>query len=108
MGLKCVNSFRKEVLTLNENTIERYLLKRVRAAGGKCYKFICPGHIGAPDRICIFPHGRIYFVETKAAGGKPRPSQLAFHRELAALGVTVRVIDTRDKVAAFIREVTVS
>lgn len=93
---------------MTENTVEGYLRKRVRAAGGKCYKFVCPGHIGAPDRICIFPGGRIFFVETKAPGGKPRPAQLAFHRELAALGVTVRVIDTRDKVIAFIKEVTVS
>ena len=93
---------------MNENTIERYLRKRVRAAGGKCYKFTSPGRIGAPDRICIFPNSRIYFVETKAPGGKPRPSQLAFHRELAALGVTVRVIDTWEKVRAFIKEVTVS
>lgn len=93
---------------MNENTVERCLRKKVRAAGGKCYKFITPGHIGAPDRLCIFPPGRIYFVETKAPGGKPRPSQLAFHRELAELGVTVRVIDTREKVRAFIEEVTVS
>jgi hypothetical protein len=48
----------------------------------------------------------VYFVETKAPGGKPRPSQLAFHRELAALGVTVRVIDTREKVREFVRGVT--
>lgn len=92
-------------MTLKENTIEGYLRKRVRAAGGKCYKFVSPGHIGAPDRICIFPHGRVYFAETKAPNGKPRPSQLAFHRELAALGVTVRVIDTREKVGEFIEEV---
>lgn len=93
---------------MKENTVEGYLRKRVRAAGGKCYKFISPGHIGAPDRICIFPNSRIYFVETKAPGGKPRPAQLAFHRELAELGVTVQVIDTREKVRAFIEEVTVS
>lgn len=93
---------------MTESTVESYLRKRVRAAGGKCYKFICPGHIGAPDRLCIFPGGRIFFVETKAPGGRPRPTQLMFHRELAALGVTVRVIDTREKVRAFIEEVTVS
>ena len=91
---------------MTENTVEGYLRKRVRAVGGKCYKFVCSGHIGAPDRICIFPHSRIYFIETKAPGGKPRPSQLAFHRELAALGVTVRIIDTREKVRAFIKAVT--
>ena len=90
---------------MTENTVEGYLRKKVRAVGGKCYKFVCPGHIGAPDRICIFPGGRVYFVETKAPGGKPRPAQLAFHRELAALGVAVRVIDTREKVRAFIEEV---
>lgn len=93
---------------MTENTVEGYLRKKVRAVGGKCYKFICPGHIGAPDRLCIFPPGIIYFIETKAPGGKPRPTQLAFHRELAALGVTVRVIDTREKVRAFIEEVTAS
>ena len=91
---------------MTENTVEGYLRKRVRAAGGKCYKFVCPGHIGAPDRICIFQNNRIYFVETKAAGEKPRPTQLMFHRELAALGVTVRIIDTREKVRAFIKAVT--
>lgn len=88
-----------------ENTVEGYLRKKVRAVRGKCYKFVCPGHVGAPDRICIFPHGRVYFIETKAPGGKPRPTQLMFHRELAELGVTVRVIDTREKVRAFIEEV---
>lgn len=91
---------------MEENAIEKYLIKSVKAVGGKCYKFVCPGHIGAPDRICIFPGGRIFFVETKAPGGKPRPAQLAFHRELAALGVTVRVIDTREKVMEFVRGVT--
>ena len=90
---------------MKENTIEGYLRKRVRAAGGKCYKFVCTGHIGAPDRICIFPNSRIYFVETKAPGGKPRPTQLMFHRELAELGVTVRVIDTREKVREFVEGV---
>ena len=91
---------------MTESTVEGYLRKKVRAAGGKCYKFVCPGHIGAPDRLCIFPGGRIFFVETKAPGGKPRPVQLAFHRELAAIGVTMRVIDTREKVRAFVEEVT--
>lgn len=90
---------------MTENTVEGYLRKKVRAVGGKCYKFISPGHIGAPDRICIFPGGRVYFVETKAPGGRPRPTQLMFHRELAELGVAVRVIDTREKVRAFVEEV---
>ena len=88
-----------------ENTVEGYLRKKVGAVRGKCYKFVCPGQVGAPDRICVFPGGRVYFVETKAPGGKPRPTQLMFHRELAELGVTVRVIDTREKVRAFIGEV---
>lgn len=90
---------------MKEQTVEMYLVRSVKKIGGKCYKFVSPGHNGAPDRICIFPRGLICFVETKAPGKKPRTTQLAFHRELARCGVPVWLIDTKEKVDIFIRGV---
>lgn len=88
-----------------EEHVEGYLRRRVEAAGGTCPKWVAPGKVGVPDRIVVLL-GRVVFVETKAPGGKPRPIQLARHRELRAAGADVRVIDTRDQVDDLIRELT--
>ena len=89
-----------------ERKVEEYIIGYVKSLGGLCYKFVSPGRNGVPDRIVILPPGRIYFVELKAAGQKPRPSQLAVHREMARMGVNVWVLDSRAAVDDFIREVT--
>ena len=34
-----------------------------------CYKFVSPSHKGVPDRILIFPGGKVAFVELKAPKG---------------------------------------
>lgn len=89
-----------------ERKVEEYLIGKVKSLGGKCYKFVSPGNNGVPDRIVLLPVGRVYFVETKADGEKPRPSQLAVHREMARMGVNVWVLDSKAAVDEFIREVT--
>lgn len=75
-----------------EKTIEQAFRKACIKAGGVCWKLTCPGVIGVPDRLVIFP-GRITFVETKAPGQKPRASQLVIHEQLAGLGFPVLVLD---------------
>ena len=81
----------------NEVMLERYMEQRLRQqvekAGGLCLKFVSPGYAGVPDRICLFPGGKIAFVELKAPGKKPRPLQVARHRRLRSLGFPVYVID---------------
>lgn len=89
-----------------ERKVEEYLIGKVKSLGGRCYKFVSPGNNGVPDRIVLLPVGRVYFAETKADGEKPRPSQLAVHREMARMGVNVWVLDSRAAVDDFIREVT--
>lgn len=89
---------------MREKDIEAYLVKRAREAGGKAYKWVSPGNDGVPDRIVIFPRA-IFFVELKASGKKPTPIQLARHRELAALGYEVLVIDSREGVDGLIEVV---
>lgn len=48
---------------------------------------------GLPDRMCLFPGGRIIFIELKTTGKKPRKTQLIIHDKLRALGFRVEVID---------------
>jgi hypothetical protein len=90
---------------MREREIEMYLRDQVRKAGGKAYKFESPGNDGVPDRIVIFPGNRIYFVELKRPGGKPRPLQVAKIKELKKFGCKVGVIDTKEKVDNFVRNV---
>ncbi|WP_205212605.1 VRR-NUC domain-containing protein [Burkholderia sp. IDO3] len=89
-----------------EKTVETYLVDRVRAAGGGAYKFSSPARVSVPDRIVVFPPARIYFVELKRPGGKPTRGQMREHERLRALGCDVRVIDSREAVDAFVREVS--
>lgn len=53
-----------------ESTLERAVRKYIRSIGGRCYKWVCPGENGVPDRICILPGGRIIFIELKRPGRK--------------------------------------
>ena len=79
---------------VRERDIERALVRTVRKAGGLCLKFVSPGWDGAPDRICLWPGGRIIFVELKRPGAKPRPLQVKRMEQLRQLGFDVEVIDS--------------
>ena len=92
---------------MRESSIERYLVRQVKAAGGECRKFVTPGRRHAPDRLVLIPAkgawvAQIVFVETKAPGKKARPGQKREHKRLRGMGFTVRVINTKGEVAAFI------
>lgn len=87
---------------MREKDIEIYLRDQVKKASGKAYKFESPGNDGVPDRIVIFPGNRIYFVELKAPGKKPRPLQVKKIKELMAFDCKVFVIDRKEKVDVFL------
>lgn len=87
---------------MRESTIERSERKRHAAEGSLLLKFVSPGRNSVPDDILlrqIPPEHReivsryFRFVEFKAPGQKPRPSQAREHERLRALGFTVDVID---------------
>jgi hypothetical protein len=88
---------------LRENIIEGYLRNKVKAMGGKAYKFVSPGNSGVPDRLVLLPGGRSIFVELKAPGKETTAKQLLQHKKLRALGFTVLVIDSKEKVDEFIK-----
>ena len=79
-----------------EKDVEKVLRKNIEKHGGLCLKFVSPGWEGAPDRICLFPNGKILFVELKRPGSKPRPLQVRRHEQLRELGFDVLVIDNKE------------
>ena len=53
------------------------------------------GNDGFPDRVILLPPGKIFFVELKDKGRKPRPLQVYCHRKLEGLGFRVFVLDSK-------------
>lgn len=77
----------------SEKYIERSLVKHVETLGGLCIKLLTNLFQGLPDRMVLLPGGRIFFVELKSKGQKPRKIQDVVHSKLRALGFKVFVVD---------------
>lgn len=92
---------------MKEKEVESYLRDQVKKYGGRAYKFESPGNIGVPDRIVVFPGGRVFFIELKAPGKKPRPNQVLQMKRLKDLGCDVRVIDSKYGVDELLIEIIV-
>lgn len=90
---------------MREKTIEQKFRAAVKAAGGLAVKFASPGFDGVPDRLALLPGGRMAFVEVKVPGKKPRPLQLARHRQLRQLGFRVYVLDDEGQIGGMVDEI---
>ena len=105
VGRKCPFNYRgpiyekAEVYELKryiaERDVEKTLIRQVGKGGGLCLKFISPGWSGAPDRLCLWPGGRVMFAELKRPGGKMRPLQERRKKQLEELGFEVALIDSK-------------
>ncbi|MCL6598978.1 MAG: VRR-NUC domain-containing protein [Alicyclobacillus macrosporangiidus] len=84
--------------------METYLRDRVKALGGRAYKFVSPGNAGVPDRLVLLPGARAVFVELKAPGRRPTQLQVVQQQRIATLGFDVRVVDSLEGVDELIRE----
>ena len=91
---------------MRETVVETRLRKAVERAGGRCLKWVCPGHTGVPDRIILMPGGRVYFAETKAPGEKERARQKYVQRKLRELGFKVfSSVDCTEKIGQTMKEI---
>lgn len=90
---------------MRERFIEKKLVDAVKKMGGIAPKFVSPGLDGMPDRIVLFPMGRIAFVELKAPGGKMRPLQVRRKRKLERLGFSVYCIDDVGQIDGVLKEI---
>ncbi len=74
---------------MGEKGLEHMLIKAVRQSGGLALKQINPGYNGVPDRLLLFPEGRIAVCEVKAPGEKLRPLQVHRMEQLMTKGDSV-------------------
>lgn len=61
---------------------------------GFCLKLLSQHTTGLPDRLCLLPGGKVFFVEVKTTGKKPRKIQEFIHEKLRSLGFPVYVLDS--------------
>jgi hypothetical protein len=87
-----------------EKNIEPRLREGVKKRKGMCIKLWAFSMVGLPDRLILMPGGRVWFVETKSTGDKPKPHQLAMHNRLWLLGFHVWVIDDNVRLNNFFKE----
>lgn len=79
----------------SEKQLERLLKSIVEnTMSGFCLKLLSQHITGLPDRLCLLPGGKIFFVEVKTTGKKPRKIQSYIHEKLESLGFRVYVLDS--------------
>lgn len=79
----------------SEKQLERSLKSVVEnTMNGFCLKLLSQHITGLPDRLCLLPKGKIFFVEVKTTGKKPRKIQSYIHERLRSLGFRVYVLDS--------------
>ena len=90
---------------MDEKMLEQKLVKEIKSKKGLCLKLSCPGFAGMPDRLLLFPNGKLAFVEVKRKGQAPRPLQLSRHRLLKKLGFKVFVLDDKEQIKEIIENI---
>lgn len=86
-------------------TIEQKLRTETKKMGGWAVKFSSPGLDGMPDRLVLFPSGKLGFVELKAPGKKMRPLQEKRKRALEELGFLVFCVDSKEMIGGVLHEI---
>ncbi|WP_040210815.1 VRR-NUC domain-containing protein [Clostridium polynesiense] len=93
---------------MRESVIERRFVMEVKKRDGLAIKFVSPGLDGVPDRLVLFPGGKLAFVELKAPGQAMRPLQLRRAKQLITLGFTVYCIDNKEMIGDVLNEIQTS
>lgn len=90
---------------MRESVVEKKFVTEVKKRGGLAVKFVSPGWGGVPDRLVLFPGGRMAFVELKAPGEIMRPLQQYRARQLTALGFRVYTVDCKERIGGILDEI---
>ena len=85
-----------------EVSVEEYLVEQTELHGAICEKHVSPGRKGPPDRIIMWDHGVLHFVETKAPDGVLKPWQKRDHKRRVARGFFVEIIWRKSQVDSYV------
>lgn len=85
---------------IDEKTLEKRFVKKIKEKGGIAYKFSSPGCVGVPDRLVLMPGGRICFAELKTMTGRLSVSQERQIKKIRSFGHRVYIVrpDNMDEV----------
>ena len=86
-----------------ESAVEAHLIRSVLSAGALTFK-LAPTTAGVPDRLVVWPTGRVDFVEVKAEGGRLSSIQKVRIRDLEANAANVFVVTGKAEVDAYVAE----
>ena len=89
----------------SEKLLEPNLVRKIKSAGGQCYKLIAVSITGFPDRTILLPGGRIYFAEIKTTGKDLQPNQKIMRKLLIGLGFQYFVIDSEESLENCLKEI---
>lgn len=89
---------------MRESDIEKYLIKRVKEAGGTTRKVKWIGKRGCPDRRVMHPYCCVW-VELKAPGKDLKPHQLREIERMRAMGEYVVVLDSKAAIDSWIDDI---
>jgi len=87
---------------MREGPIEAYLVSEAERQSWLVRKVGWIGRKDAPDRVLM--KGVTLWVEAKATGEVPRPSQLREHERMRKAGQLVYVVDSFEAVDALLRK----
>lgn len=84
---------------------EKYLVKKVKSLGGRCYKWVSPGNRGVADRIAILL-GQVWIIETKRQGESLDPLQDEFKRFVIQHTENYAVLTNKEEIDTWIAGLT--
>lgn len=89
---------------MREKDIEDWMSAQVKKLGGISLKFVSPGNPGVPDRIYLFPGGKVYFVELKKEIGRLSEIQKWQRERFQKMGCKFHVVKGMESARQFIKE----
>lgn len=88
---------------MREIAVEKFFVSEMKKAFPAAQILKYEARRSEPDRICLFPTGKAYFVELKRPGGGLRQSQVRAMVRLRDSGFDACVLTTKEEVANFIK-----
>lgn len=90
---------------MTERDLERLFCQKIHDAGGLAWKFVSPGTRGVPDRLILFPVGKISFVEVKSKKGHLSALQKKRKEQIEALGFSYFLLNSKEQIKTIIESI---